>query len=732
MSVPLAAYGWDHLQAVVEDTAGSSELLDVVVIGAGLAGLAAASRLTDLRVRVLESESRVGGRVLTRGHEGTSYDLGAVLAFDESMLSGAVGGSRLIPEAGPLGCYWQGATHYGKGVLECLSELGLSQTELRALRQFRDDPEKDLLHLSENLRLLIAGFFGDLHFGDIADATPSMQRDAFVRFATPHWENGNFELVANLQREVDPHIWLATTATSVCDMGDHVKVAYHTGMARGILRARVAIVATPPATALELLGTVDAPCEEFLGSLEHQSAIVVAMGVPTAMLDEFSYIVTPELSSSVVLQQQTTDEKIRTLLIYFPTRSFEALNSLTDTEIFERAFEIIGKLNVSELTRQDVLFLDVGRWPVAEISGPATAGASRLKPKPARASALVVVCGDYANPDTEHSRSYGMAAAVESGKRQAREVRRILASSRSEREFLTDVWIYEITDERPVFRWKTREGNVAGYGLVLAANPKDKLLREYLLSCSIDSMWEYQEGFGITPEDSALVIEGLLAANVDKSTLLRSLRRLVDTFYCPEHESFASLASNRRQNPKLAQGRAAYWTQPSLDATAHVGSLLQRVSPAEYAAETAACCRYLVAHQDQAGFWQGKWFPSTTVTTLYALRLLRSRPDRYASAAEAAIAYLFRTQRGNGSWNDSVVDTAAAAVALQEADAGGERLLAARAWLQSSRQAEGWAGEPFLYYWMEIDAKRKAFYQCIDRGAITSAWAKLGLGIAEA
>jgi monoamine oxidase len=55
------------------------ESVDVVVIGAGIAGLAAAQSLTEagLSVLVLEADTRVGGRLLTKTLEdGTAFDLG--------------------------------------------------------------------------------------------------------------------------------------------------------------------------------------------------------------------------------------------------------------------------------------------------------------------------------------------------------------------------------------------------------------------------------------------------------------------------------------------------------------------------------------------------------------------------------------------------------------------------------------------------------------------------------
>jgi len=75
--------------------------LDVVVIGAGAAGLAAAHALSSsgLRIAVLEARGRIGGRILTRRESGwpVAVELGAEFLHGEAEATRAVCGVRSGP-----------------------------------------------------------------------------------------------------------------------------------------------------------------------------------------------------------------------------------------------------------------------------------------------------------------------------------------------------------------------------------------------------------------------------------------------------------------------------------------------------------------------------------------------------------------------------------------------------------------------------------------------------------
>ncbi len=66
-----------------------------------------------------------------------------------------------------------------------------------------------------------------------------------------------------------------------------------------------------------------------------------------------------------------------------------------------------------------------------------------------------------------------------------------------------------------------------------------------------------------------------------------------------------------------------------------------------------------------------------------------------------------------------------------ETGGAGEPVQRAAAWLRSRANGGRWLGEPIVEYWIEHGGQR-TFFQTVDRGAVTSAWAGLALRAAEA
>lgn len=210
---------------------------DVVVIGAGVAGLAAARRLTreGASVVVLEARDRVGGRVFTARDDFGPYELGAEFVHgDDELLAHALEGIEIadVPN-----------THYERSDGELLRDdrfFGVIERFVEHVRE-RDGVVADHFASFEEpalARTYVEGF----HAADPA-AFPTR---AFVREEDIGDEslrrvpNGYHELVARIATDVP--VRLSTAAREIRWRQGHVLVTCDRGDA---FEARALIVTVP-------------------------------------------------------------------------------------------------------------------------------------------------------------------------------------------------------------------------------------------------------------------------------------------------------------------------------------------------------------------------------------------------------------------------------------------------------------------------------------------------------
>lgn len=281
-------------------------------------------------------------------------------------------------------------------------------------------------------------------------------------------------------------------------------------------------------------------------------------------------------------------------------------------------------------------------------------------------------------------------------------------------EKLTTCVRTDISGDEPVYLDRLAEGDVAYYGLILQARG-DAAIADYLLANSVDGLWEYQKGYGHTAPDSTLVIEGLLEHGIAPERLAPSAEALVKYYWREEASSFRT----------VAVGRAAYWSRPAVETTAHAAYLLKRIAPERYGEQIEMSARFVRAQQGEDGRWSGRWFPSHAVPTFYAARFLDTFGNEYRREIASAAAGLLKKQSAAGDWEGSVIETAAAVRTLALVGEYPEAVARGRAWIKE-RIKNGAPGEPVLYYWFE-DGGSRILYSCQDHGAVTGAWAALAL-----
>jgi len=232
--------------------------MDVIVIGAGLAGLAAAERLAQAgkTVTLLEARSRVGGRVWTRWESGLEYpiDLGAEwlgrgLVYDllkrhHTPLEAAGGEHRRR-----LGDQWQDMGAMGlitQQILEPVKEQGGEDlTLLEALSECCSDP------IFDDARSILESYVQGFHAADPARVSTKwlqvVEKNLSADASEYRSKEGAIRAVDLLQQRLPEscEIRYQTVARNVRWRKGHVTVTAERGGKEEIFEAPRAVVALP-------------------------------------------------------------------------------------------------------------------------------------------------------------------------------------------------------------------------------------------------------------------------------------------------------------------------------------------------------------------------------------------------------------------------------------------------------------------------------------------------------
>jgi protoporphyrinogen oxidase len=398
----------------------NTKTYDVIVVGGGLSGLSTVYEVKDYDVLLLEKTKRLGGRVDTIYINNTNVDLGAIFAISPGSVPFEFDTPEIIVEGGPIGIYFENSLVLCESVLECLDKLGLSGSERgEILRYYNSSISVD--ELNEESYVLVNSLFKTINPGEIKDYLPQIQKTAFTRFYLGHYVNGNSVIVDEFVKRIKAEVSLESIVTSVEDKGGEVKVIFEKDGKEKEVYGKTVVVATPGNVAKWIVKSKNSEYSEFLDSLRYGTFTVVALGVPSGYMGNFSYIMSHDSPFNIISKWSGND--IDSLIIYYGDKESQEIYNLPDDEVISLTIDEINEIGIGYLTDDNVVFKIVKRWKNGgTIISPESYGSwSEEKIRP---SERIFLAGDY----TWQEMPYGMDAAIKSGKVVADKVKEFLES----------------------------------------------------------------------------------------------------------------------------------------------------------------------------------------------------------------------------------------------------------------------------------------------------------------
>jgi len=401
------------------------ECKEVIVVGAGLAGLYGAYALRDRDIIVLEKETNAGGRVLTREKAGVCYEIGAVFAFEPTSLPTGISPPPLIEEHGMIGIYSEGRTWFGEKVVDCLEKLDFRNNEIEEIIAFVNGGARDISVLSPPTYKLLNALFQLIHPGEISEYIPQRRLDAFQVFQMGHYKTGNQALISNLIEGISPRLSCGVQVLSIEDQGRNVVVTVSEGGQITRLFAEAVICSIPPHEASHVIARAETPCRLFLDGIHYGRGSLSVLAMPENLIPMFSYIATPDLATSTVVRQKTAVDGLVLLYFYYMGDKSVPVRKLPTKEMIKMALQTLDSLGFGNLTEEQIIFADHHHWDmISPIISPESYGAwfeEKMHP-----SQRVFLAGDYTHVDGHHLMPYGMSSAISSGKKAAEQVLHLL------------------------------------------------------------------------------------------------------------------------------------------------------------------------------------------------------------------------------------------------------------------------------------------------------------------
>lgn len=440
-------------------TPRETENVDVVIVGAGLAGLTAAWHLRNRRVIVLEEAQRVGGRLRSERRGRYWLNLGAhMFGGPETSLGKITSALGLMTRAIPgnrAGIAYKGAVVSGglpetypfRLPLNFSERIALIRMGLRlkrgvkdlmaalALREGESMPERRQRILAFENHRTFRDYVGplspetDLIFRTIVERTSGTPESIAAGYGLASFANvwseyspdrnlvgGSAQLPEGIATELGARVRTGSRVIKVNQSQENVTCSYLQDGVRRDVRAKHAVVATPAFVTREIVADLPADTAEALRQIEYGPFLTLAvLTKETAKMpfDSSYAIATPGLSFSVFFNQASVLRSgPRTsggsLMLFRGATAAGELMDKSDVEIETAMLADLKKIFPE--TESIISETCVQRWPAG--APYSKVGRAALQPALSKPLGRIALAGDYLEfPNMEAAVQTGTEAA---------------------------------------------------------------------------------------------------------------------------------------------------------------------------------------------------------------------------------------------------------------------------------------------------------------------------------
>jgi hypothetical protein len=337
------------------------EILDTVIIGAGMSGLTAAHKLRDKNVLVLEKNSHVGGRILKREFNGIKYNSGAYYGYLPIMCPEGFSCDKLIKNSDPKGFYYKDQLYLGDSLIDAMKWI-VNKEELMNIYDFiKGSIELETLRkrMSGKSMSVIETFFNVIYLDKIDKFLPERQRDPFFPdFPTMYFKDDG---IIEFYEENITNIKTNATVTSLVSKNGEVEIEYIEQGEKKKVKSKSAIVATPAYVTNKILDLSKSKVRDFFSSIKYAKAITVTFLLEKSDSKKnipFTYISTPEKSFQTVYRQPIDKETIK-YTVFYADYSIENINN---ENIVSNTVSELKSMNIADFSEERILKHEVNRW----------------------------------------------------------------------------------------------------------------------------------------------------------------------------------------------------------------------------------------------------------------------------------------------------------------------------------------------------------------------------------